>query len=158
MQYLKQNEGKKFSIKELFIYVKDRPKLIMGACLVPLGLFSYMAYLYLKTGDGLAFIHIQRAWGGGEHTIFEVIFDALKSIQDFNFYHAIWAIWGFVSVYHLFKDKRYDEALVSLILLIIPLSIKIQSIPRYLVGSFFPVVSMCDMIEKKNNFEIGTFL
>lgn len=158
VEYIKQNEGNKFNIKELFLYVLKKPKLIMGICLVPLGLFIHMLYLHLKIGDGLAFVHIQRAWGEGEGTIFEVIFKALKSIQDYRFYHAIWAIWGVISVYHLFKAKRYDEAVLSLILLAIPLSVKIQSIPRYIIGSFFPVVSMCDMIEKKNRFEISVFL
>lgn len=35
---------------------------------------------------------------------------------------------------------------------------RLASIPRYLIGSFFPVVSVCDMMEKKNNFEIAAFL
>lgn len=158
VEYIKQNEGKKLNVKELFLFILKKPKLIMGISLVPLGLFIHMLYLHLKIGDGLAFVHIQRAWGEGEGTIFEVVFKALRSLQDNRFYHAIWAIWGSISVYHLFKTKRYDEAVVSLILLTIPLSVKIQSIPRYIIGSFFPVVSMCDMIEKKNRFEISVFL
>lgn len=38
-------------------------KLILGVCLVPLGMFSYMLFLKLYTGDALAFMHIQKAWG-----------------------------------------------------------------------------------------------
>jgi hypothetical protein len=39
-----------------------RPDIILGIFLVPLGLFAFMAWLHLATGDALAFAHIQRAW------------------------------------------------------------------------------------------------
>ena len=117
-----------------------------------------MLYLYLKVGDGLAFVHIQRAWGIYDSNFVITIYRALKDIQSENFYFAIWSIWGIISIYHLFKNKRYDEGIVTLILVITPLSVRINSIPRYLIGSFFPVVSMCDMIENKNKIEITSFL
>ncbi len=156
-EYIKQNSENKFSIKELVLYVLKKPKLVMGICIIPLGLFIYMTYLYLKVGDGLAFVHIQRAWGKSFGNIFYVIFDALTSRGYAGFCHALWAIWGFISAYHLFKQKRFDEAVLSLIFVVIPLSVKIQSIPRYLIGSFFPVLSMCDMVSEKNSIEIGSF-
>lgn len=40
-----------------------RPDLLLALFIAPLGLFIYMAYLHLLTGDGFAFMHIQRAWG-----------------------------------------------------------------------------------------------
>lgn len=39
-----------------------RPDVLLGLLLVPLGLGAFMAWLYLVTGDALAFVHIQRAW------------------------------------------------------------------------------------------------
>jgi len=39
-----------------------RPDIVLGLLLAPLGLFAFMAWLYLVTGDALAFLHIQRGW------------------------------------------------------------------------------------------------
>jgi hypothetical protein len=39
-----------------------RPDILLGLLLAPAGLFAFMAWLYLTTGDALAFAHIQRAW------------------------------------------------------------------------------------------------
>lgn len=158
MKYIEQKGDKKFNIKDLFFYVLKQPKLILGTCLVPLGLFIYMLFLHLRAGDGLAFVHIQKAWGIEREGIFTKLYNALKNIQGYSFYLSLWAIWGIISVYHFFKNKRYDEAVLNLIFVFIPLSVRIASIPRYLIGSFLPVVAMCDMLEKKNKVEIGAFL
>ena len=158
VKYIEVKGDNKFSIKDLMAYVFKQPKLILGTCLVPAGLFLFMLYLYFKVGDGLAFVHIQRAWGINDSNFIMIIYRAIKDIGSGNFYLAIWAIWGIISIYHLIKNKRYDEGILTLILVLTPLSVRINSIPRYLIGSFFPVVSMCDMIENKNKFEIISFL
>ena len=36
---------------------------LLAACMVPLGLISYMLYLQLVHGDALGFIHVQATWG-----------------------------------------------------------------------------------------------
>lgn len=38
-------------------------RLLLALAIAPLGLVGYMAFLRAYTGDGLAFLHIQRAWG-----------------------------------------------------------------------------------------------
>src|SRR6185312_4137655 len=40
-----------------------QPKLVLAIFIAPLGLFTYMAFLHYWIGDGLAFSHVQRAWG-----------------------------------------------------------------------------------------------
>lgn len=42
--------------------LRDR-QLVLGLAIAPLGLVAYMVFLRLHVGDGLAFLHIQRAWG-----------------------------------------------------------------------------------------------
>ena len=39
------------------------PRLVLAIFLAPFGLFAYMAFLHYWIGDGLAFSHVQRAWG-----------------------------------------------------------------------------------------------
>lgn len=40
-----------------------QPILVLAIFISPLGLFAYMAFLTQWIGDGLAFSHVQRAWG-----------------------------------------------------------------------------------------------
>ncbi|HEX9459254.1 MAG TPA: hypothetical protein VGA84_08930, partial [Thermoanaerobaculia bacterium] len=42
-----------------------RPKQLLWILLVPLGMLAFVAYLYARTGDPLAFIHAQTLWGRG---------------------------------------------------------------------------------------------
>lgn len=78
VKYINQKGENKFSIKDLFFYVIKQPKLVFGTCLVPLGLFVFMLFLYFKTGDGLAFVHIQRAWGITDTNFLETIVGRTK--------------------------------------------------------------------------------
>ncbi len=50
----------------VIVFIKEtlqNHRLILGVCLIPLGLFLYMLYLKNLTGDAFAFMHIQKAWG-----------------------------------------------------------------------------------------------
>ncbi|BDE06324.1 hypothetical protein WPS_16000 [Vulcanimicrobium alpinum] len=50
--------------REFFRYwLDDIVKPIIGLALVPLGLLSYMAYLWVISGDPLRFSHVQTHWG-----------------------------------------------------------------------------------------------
>ena len=50
--------------REFFRYwVDDIVKPLIGMALVPLGLVSYMAYLWVLSGDPLRFTHVQSHWG-----------------------------------------------------------------------------------------------
>lgn len=40
-----------------------RTDLLLAVALVPVGITIFAAYLYFHSGDALAFVHIQRAWG-----------------------------------------------------------------------------------------------
>lgn len=156
-QYLHTSAQKKEhrSFGRFIAYIFSRPALVLGTCLVPFGLFSFMLYLYFKTGDGLAFVHIQRAWGLSDSNIFSTLYLGLQSFTNPGLYLTLWALEGIVSVYLLFKHKRFDEALVTLIFLFIPLSVRINSIPRYLIGSFFPMVVLAEWLSHRTKLEIA---
>jgi Gpi18-like mannosyltransferase len=50
--------------REFFRYwVDDVVKPLLGLALVPLGIVTYMAYLWVVTGDPLKFSHVQAHWG-----------------------------------------------------------------------------------------------
>ncbi|MBR0149232.1 MAG: hypothetical protein IJM23_08575 [Lachnospiraceae bacterium] len=120
------------------------PTLILGTFMIPLGLFSFMHYLYKLTGDALAFVHIQVAWGRVNGFFLKNLINALKQITGYDAYCAMWAVLGFYMVYMLiFKYKRYHEALFGLIVLILPMQSVMDSVPRYMLGGFvFAAVGM----------------
>lgn len=119
-------------------------RLLTGTLLIPLGLFLYMTYLKVLTGDGLAFVHIQRAWGKntGENPI-RVLLQSLIHVDSFVFYLSLWSIWGIYCVWLLLKNKRWAEASMAALLVFIPLSTGVDSIPRYLIGGFLPLLGFC---------------
>ena len=92
----------------------------------------------------MAFLHIQRAWGGDSSNPFRVLFDAFKQIGSVTHYFSLWAIAGLFFCWRLAKRKRWHELLIGLLFILIPLSIRINSFPRYLVGSFVPMLALFD--------------
>ena len=54
-------------------------------CLIPLGLISYMAFLYIQFGDPIAFCTAQSAWGRGSLGPFGAIFRDLNKLMTQNF-------------------------------------------------------------------------
>lgn len=151
------SDGKK-SIKKFFLYAFSDGKFIFGVFLVPLGLFAYMLYLYHLTGDGLAFVHIQTAWGTSDGNLITNFTDAVTSVGTADFYLSLWVIAAAVSMYQLFKEKRFYEAIFGIILIVIPLSVRINSIPRYIIGSFIPFLGWSSMISKLKKGEIAVII
>lgn len=78
-----------------------------------IGLFS----IYLKnlTGDYLAFLHIQKAWGVGNKNFIEWIRDALTLYSPTQFIYLILFILTLLLVVYLIVKKKYFEAVVTAI-------------------------------------------
>jgi hypothetical protein len=120
--------------------------------LFPLGLFSYMMYLYISVHDPLAFIHVQPQFGAnrsGGHLIFlpqvlwryaNIIFFASKSTA--SYWVAILELVSFVSasvlVYLGWKKQSLRGLLLysSCIVLLPSLTGTFSSVPRYILSAF----------------------
>ena len=72
--------------------------LVLGLCLAPLGLFCYMAYLQLLSGDGLAFLHIQRAWGRDVGQPLSALWQALAATPLLTPDSMLTTTWGWSAV------------------------------------------------------------
>ena len=91
---------------------KTLTQLALALSLAVSGLFCYMLFLYFRTGDALAFQHIQKAWGRNgwdlqhlDHQLWSMLSDWHNSI--------IFILSLLLSVYLLFK-KFYEEACFNL--------------------------------------------
>lgn len=58
----RRENGERMNFIGFFRTSFSNERLVLGTMLVPSGLFAYMYYLYCRTGDGLAFVHIQKAF------------------------------------------------------------------------------------------------
>ncbi len=151
-EYLKRDDK---SITGYFVTAFKKPDFLLGISLIPAGLFSYMTYLKRLTGDYLAFAHIQVAWGReNSNPILKLIKETLKALlhlDKFNFYFCAWAGVAILISIYLAIEKRYYEAILGIIFILIPLSSGFQSIPRYIVGSFVFALGFIDILNKINS-------
>ncbi len=49
---------------------------------------------------------------------------------------------------YLLKEKRWDEAIVGTIFILIPFSVRTVSMPRYVIGAYIPVFGLTDLAAK----------
>lgn len=139
-EYLNNNRNR--SLLNWLITAVKQPRLVFGVLLIPLGLFVYMHYLHNYVGDGLAFMHIQRAWGGGIQNPIKTLIEGVTSVGSIEFYYSLFAILWIVSIYRLLEYKKIPEMVVSFVFLLIPLSVRLQSMPRYMIGCFLPMYGL----------------
>lgn len=137
------------------MYLRDW-KFVLGTCLVPLGIGAFMVFLYFRTGDALAFVHIQSAWGGSIGNPLRTIWDGFASMDWQKIYQAVWAVTGLLLCVYLFAKKRYAEGAAALCLLLIPLSVRLQSLTRYMVGCGLFVFALTDWLAARNKTWLNT--
>ncbi len=145
-----RSERSKKSVGGFFISCFTNAKLIAGMLLVPAGLVLFMVFLGFRAGDPLAFVHAQALWGGGIGNPFATIAGGFLSGSAREFFFAVCAAWGLLLCIYLLAQKRYAEASMAFALLLIPVSVRLQSIPRYLVGNLFFALSFTDLLAKWN--------
>lgn len=120
-------------------------RLVAGVCLIPLGLFAYMAYLWWLLGDPLAFTHVQIAWSNMNGALLEnplhLLWNNMLNIGSDRFYMALWgalALWLCVSQ----VCRRRIESVFSLIAVLVPMTVRVASMPRYVMCTFTVVLEM----------------
>ena len=99
--------------------MRDRPLVPLCLLLAPLGAFVYMAFLNWWIGDGLAFIHVQRAWARAYGSPVTFVWDALTDWPKTGFVPtaaqqlAVAVITGFVLAGLLLVFPSLIEAIVE---------------------------------------------
>ena len=110
---------------------EERIEMLLGGCLIPLGLALYMLHLYHVTGDALAFVHVQKAWDRPLGNPLLAIADGLTKGNI----HLVWAAMSLLallaSLYMIYR-RQLTLGVFSLFSTLIPLSTGLQSMPRYL--------------------------
>jgi len=117
--------------------VLKRPDVVLGLLLAPLGAFVYMAFLNWWIGDGLAFLHVQRAWARAYGNPLTFVWDALTDfpkaglVPTFPQQLAVAVITGYALMGVLAWRRKWAGATFSLISLTIPLFAGMASTLRF---------------------------
>jgi hypothetical protein len=107
-------------------------EMVLGGLMIPLGLAMFMLHLYQVTGDALAFVHVQKAWGRPPMgNPFSVI---VEGFQHGNT-RLIWALMSLTALLialYLMVTGYLTLGVFSLACTLIPLATSLQSMPRYI--------------------------
>lgn len=137
----------KFSLSAFITQNIKKTKLVLGICMVPLGLFTYMLVLINKLGDGLAFVHVQKAWR--RISGLSVLYSNIKYALWDNFPPDILQLIFFFSILmilsHIIRGK-YEEAVLPSITLFVSSMSSFASIPRFMMGMFTIELAIVDQI------------
>lgn len=113
------------------------PDMLLGALLVPTGLFAFMVWLYLRTGDALAFVHIQRAWdremGNPLGFVWAAFSSAGGQVRDGPLL-ALASLVGLVLCGALAGQRRWPAGVFSTLTLLLSLSNGLESMLRFVAA------------------------
>lgn len=122
----------------LYALWRERPRgagqterAVLGLLLIPLGLALFMVFLHERSGDALAFSHIQRAWGRLPGNPFVHLMGGLGGNPLEHYFAAMTALALLVPVYFAWT-KNLELALFSLGCTLLPLSTALWAMPRYI--------------------------
>jgi hypothetical protein len=130
------------SVGSFFRTLWKRTDLLLAVALVPVGICIFAVYLWFHSGDALAFVHIQRAWGRAFADPFHTLWLTLKLQFDNKNYTTISsdlafglaAIAGIVLSAVMAWKGKWDWAIFSLFGVLLPLSTNAYSMLRFVVG------------------------
>ena len=130
------------------------PRSVLAVLLAPLGLTLFSLYLYAHVGDGLAFVHVQRAWGrtaidplgtlaaglrDGATVLYQspTLVSAVEPLQKLRelgahrAYYAVTAVVALAAVAAFARSREYDLLVFSLGATLVPLASNLASMPRF---------------------------
>ncbi len=159
MRYAGQKKSEKKRFGEFFLASLRDPGLVFGVFIIPLVMFSFMYYLYQKTGDAFAFVHVQIAWARENTFFLKNYINALKELTGYNAFCAMWASAGFfLLIYMVFKYRRMHEAFFGLVVLLLPMMSVMDSVPRYMLGGFVYVLTFSRLLSESRWYTIVSVL
>lgn len=139
------------TIKQFYLKSKTRMDILLGALLIPLGLACFVLLLYILVGDGLAFSHIQRAWGREPQNPLWIIDKGLHG-STFGVYSTATALTAIFLCLVLVWQRRYELAVFSFMCTVVPLSTGLWSLPRYVWWQAPLLLLVAEFVQKTRSW------
>ncbi len=141
-------------LKSFFVDTLKRPDIVLALLLAPLGAFVFMAFLYGYVGDGLAFLHVQRAWARAYGDPLTFVWQAITTWPTSSWAPtapqqiAATVIVGFVLIGMLFWRRQWAGATFSAISLVTPLFAGMASMLRFTVALAPLAILACRLLAR----------
>ncbi|WP_410509787.1 hypothetical protein RSJ42_06090 [Methanosarcina hadiensis] len=138
-----------------FKEARDRILPLFYLLLIPLGIISFIIFNFYLTGDFLAFVHGQAAWGRYHMNPLETIING----YDGNMFTRFEAIFATISIFIFllfYRKIRFSYWLFGIYSLFIPLSTGIQSMPRFVLVIFPIYILFSSMTKDRINDDLVT--
>lgn len=105
-------------------------RFLLGLLLLPLGLSLFMVFLHWRTGDALAFLHVQTAWDRFPRNPAGVLLDGFRE-DSLRQYWAITALAALGAPIWLVRKGHPELAAFSWTCTLLPLSTSLVAMPRF---------------------------
>jgi hypothetical protein len=135
---------------------REWPTMLLGLLLIPLGIVLFALYLHGLMGDGLAFDHVQVAWGRSLGNPLEVLRLGFKA----GAWDAVFATIGVVSLgmsVLLIVRREYEYGLFLLAATIIPISEGLLSLPRFVFWQMPFLYAVVRILHGRRWLEVAYF-
>lgn len=138
--------------KNLVPAVLRRPDVLLGLVLAPLGAFAYMLFLSSWIGDGLAFMHVQRAWSRPEGDPLVFVWQALNQFPKTGWWPTssqelgVATLVGFALIAILAWRRQWPEATFSVVALATPLFAGMASMLRFISATAPLPILLCQLL------------
>lgn len=137
-------------IKKYVVDLLKTPKKILSILVCPLGIFSYMTFLYFFCGDAWAFKSVQIAWRDEDYfPIAGVLWKACTGQIEPRYTYMGWMCIFFIATYiYMIYKKRYAMGVFGLITLLVPLTSHVMSTCRFTLGTYVFLAGLSDMLHE----------
>ncbi|SEQ14683.1 hypothetical protein SAMN05428969_2185 [Devosia sp. YR412] len=119
----------------------SQPRLVLAIFISPLGLFVYIAFLNYWIGDGLAFSHVQRAWGRQVGNPLTYLWTGLTSwptvpwqLVSNSQILALSAVVGLAMTGVMAWRRQWPAVIFALLAIVIPLAAGLASMMRFMAA------------------------
>ena len=152
----------KYNLKKNWIAVlKDALKdynLVLGVSMIPMGLFAYMSYLWKLTGDSLAFVRIQKAWGRSDVSFLNLLQQFLFNEKKSYIYFVVFALFSIIIVVYAICKHHSYEIVTPAAILAIQCRSSFLCIPRYMISTGLFWIVVVELIVKHCTNRVQKFL
>lgn len=132
------------------------PQLVLAIFIAPFGLFAYMAFLHHWIGDGLAFSHVQRAWGRVIDNPLIYLWRGLNTTPAEGFAPtgsqilAISGLAGLVLTAVLAWRRQWPAVVFCLLAIFVPLAAGLASMLRFMAAMAPLTITLMTMLAARN--------
>lgn len=112
------------------VFRERRLGVLLGALLCPVGVSLWMLFMYHRSGDALAWMHMHAAWGVYRGSITSIFWHSLAA-GGWRRFWVFAALAGFGVSAWLLKEREYENAAFLALAVLMPATAEVAGMPRF---------------------------